>query len=105
MHLPVETSGEGLAGPLPGEARFHESASGALHVVVALTEGGGGTRRNAIFRLLPAREPEKTIPLREPFSAFFTAAPRSGSAPSDRLDLFGVGANGEVMRYARVRLR
>ncbi len=35
---------------------------------------------------------------------FFTAAERGGNRPSNMLDLFGIGADGATLRYARVRM-
>ena len=44
------------------------------------------------------------LALKTPFSTFFTASERGGSRPSNVLDLFGIGADGETLRYARVRV-
>ncbi len=91
--------GEGTSGLQPAYGRFHRDADGGLHVVyaasgtnglIALTDDGPG-------------EPV-TIPLEEPFGTFFTATERGGSPPSDTLDLFGIGREGQVLRYARVQL-
>jgi hypothetical protein len=43
------------------------------------------------------------VDLQRPFSNFFTATVRGGSAPSDILDVFGRDDQ-EEMRYARIRI-
>jgi len=42
--------------------------------------------------------------LHQPFRVFFTAAERGGSKPSRLLDLFGIGEDGDTLRYACVQL-
>lgn len=91
--------GEGTSGLQPAYARFHRSADGTIYVVYTASGANG---------LIPladdgAGDPV-TLPLTEPFGTFFTATERGGSSPSDTLDLFGVGRESQVLRYARVRL-
>lgn len=92
----------------PRYARFHATPDGALWVVVAVSRRDGDGRallENRVQSVWPRRGEASVLALREPFSTFFTAAERGGSAPSDRLDLFGVGGDARTLRYARVRLR
>jgi hypothetical protein len=99
--------GEGLAGGLwPQWARFHSPDGRRLLVVYAriVAAPGGQKRENGILPLLPAAGEPQPLALSEPFTAFFTATERGGSAPSKTLDLFGLGADGTKMRYARVGL-
>lgn len=97
---------EGREGPLLGNSRFHAMDSQRLFVVFGVSgvEGGKPVHENRVLQLLPERGAPQRIPLQEPFSLSFTACERGGSAPSATLDLFGVGGNGERLRYARVRL-
>lgn len=47
-----------------------------------------------------------TIPLKRPFSSFFTATPRAGSPPSWTLDMFGQSRGaGDTISYARINLK
>ena len=46
-----------------------------------------------------------SLALKTPFSTFFTNTERGGNKPSNVLDLFGIGGDGETLRYARVRMR
>jgi hypothetical protein len=98
--------GEGRDGPVPGNARFHSPGGGRLLAIVFVSgaEGGKAVNENRVLEILPGRGPSRTIPLREPFTTFFTACERGGSAPAPVLDLFGVGRDGESLRYARVRV-
>ena len=58
-----------------------------------------------MLRVLPERSGTAVrLDLKEPFLTFFTATERGGSPPSDRLDLFGVGRDPNILRSARVRL-
>jgi hypothetical protein len=63
---------------------------------------------NRLFEILAdgtAGQPVR-VPLDQPFTSFFTATVRGGSAPSDVLDLLGVRAgSGNAIGYARIRLR
>ena len=105
----LPAGGEGLAGPVPGWARFHATDDGRLFVVY-LCSGtkaeGQGFVENRLLQVLPADEAATsvTIALQDPFRTFFTATERGGSVPSRVLDLYGVGADATVLRYARVRL-
>ena len=56
------------------------------------------------MELLPEGIPSQPVPvpLAQPLGAFFTATERSGSPPSDILDV--LGEKGHTLRYARIRI-
>jgi hypothetical protein len=58
-----------------------------------------------VDRPLP-NELHNTIPLKQPFSGFFTATVRAGSKPSSILDMLGTldGVKNSI-HYARVRIK
>lgn len=90
-------------------ARFHVAGDGTLRVVTLIggrREDGSSFVENRVFAIGPGGEASTPLPLalKTPLSTFFTASERGGSRPSDVLDLFGVGGDGETLRYARVRL-
>jgi len=96
--------GEGLNTPHPRYGRFHSPDGTRLPVVFAATEPDG-TWFNAVMPLLPQRGEPTRIPLREPFTAFFTACERGGSRPTKTLDIFGVGVHSpNSLRYAALIL-
>lgn len=96
--------GEGLNTPHPRYGRFHSPDGTRLLVVFAATEPDG-TWFNAVMPLLPQRGEPTRIPLREPFTAFFTACERGGSRPTKTLDIFGVGVHSpNSLRYAALIL-
>ncbi|GIV16828.1 MAG: hypothetical protein KatS3mg022_2263 [Armatimonadota bacterium] len=95
--------GEGVNAPYPLYARLH-SPDGEQLLAVYAASRADGTRFNALFPLLPQRGESQTIPLREPFSVFFTACERGGSKPSRTVDLFGIAQEPTVLRYACVQL-
>jgi hypothetical protein len=44
------------------------------------------------------------IGLERPFTSFFTATARAGSAPSELVDLLGLQRRRNTISYARIRL-
>ena len=95
--------GEGLNTPYPLYARLH-SPDGKRLLVVYAASNADGTRFNALFPLLPQRGESQTIPLREPFSVFFTACERGGNKPSYTIDLFGTAQDAKELRYAGIQI-
>ncbi len=93
-------------------ARFHVLPGNELFVVAHVTgtepQSGLAVNENRLLELDAEGEIARstTIPLNKPFTNFFTATPRAGSPPSDRLDLLGTqqGKSGTIS-YARVRIR
>ena len=100
--------GEGESNDIPGNARFQVTAEGELSVVYfssGVDKNGKPVSENRIMRILPETDSKPvTIPLEHPFTTFFTACERGGSAPSKIIDLFGTGYQPNTLRYARVRL-
>ncbi|MBI1924192.1 hypothetical protein HYR99_08060 [Candidatus Poribacteria bacterium] len=101
--------GEGESSEIPGNGRFHATDDGRLFVIYychGKTEAGTPVSENRLLQILPSQEnPQHTrIALTEPFHTFFTAAERGGSPPSQIIDLFGVGREASILRYARVKL-
>jgi hypothetical protein len=103
----LRTGGEGSSPETPGFARFHATPDGRLFAVYRSAGAHGSDRpasENCLLEVCREPSPEPTpIPLQEPFTTFFTATERGGSPASDVLDLYGVGRDGTVLRYARVR--
>lgn len=97
--------GEGLSSPRPQYARFHSPDGKRLLVIYSATFPSGKWS-HAVLPVFPTRGEPVTIPLREPFTVFFTACERGGSQPSPTVDLFGVTPNGQnnQLRYAQVHL-
>jgi hypothetical protein len=103
------TGGE-KAPETPRYARFHATEDGTLWVVEFVTgsrRDGSSFGENRIAAVAPGGtlSAQLRLPLKSPFSTFFTAAERGGSRPSNVLDLFGIAGDGETLRYARIRLR
>jgi len=102
----VETH-EGQPGQVPTAARFHVTPEPRLFVFCHATGGGPGKPPvpNCLFEVLPDGSAGQSVqvPMRYPLSAFFTATPRAGSAPSQILDLLGTSTSQPLsIRYARI---
>ncbi|MEW6238624.1 MAG: hypothetical protein AB1656_24840 [Candidatus Omnitrophota bacterium] len=103
----IAHGGEGLEEPEPHYARFYSAPDGALYVVMYVQgkdKEGKSIAENRIQRIWPEMGEAKPIPLKEPFTTFFTVTERGGSKPSNWIDLYGTGGRPNVLRYARVRL-
>ncbi len=90
-------------------ARFHITEDGTLWVVERVSgtrPDGSPLEENRVFAIRPEHAKITPIPLslNTPFSTFFTATERGGNRPSNVLDLFGIGADAETLRYARIRM-
>ena len=101
---------EGRPGLTAGAARFHVTPDQRLWVICYVSGTGAGGKsvsENRLFEMLPdgtAGEPV-SVPLKQPFTSFFTTTIRGGSPPSDTLDLLGVRAgSGNAISYGRIRL-
>ncbi|MGD0090699.1 MAG: hypothetical protein ABSE73_12335 [Planctomycetota bacterium] len=101
---------EGGAGEIPGRGRFHVTPEGRLFVfcyVSGTDAAGKRVDENRLLELLPdgSTGPQARVPLKQPFTEFFTATPRGGSPPSPVLDVLGLRTGGgNTMSYARIRL-
>jgi hypothetical protein len=99
-------STEDRPGPVAEAARFHRDGQGRLWVIRAM--GGAGPRGNDLVLLDAEGRPGVPVrlPFARPFTSFFTATPRAGSASGEVIDLLGVReGTGHAIGYARVRLR
>jgi hypothetical protein len=106
----LAAGGEGASETLD-HGRFHADAAGSLWVVESISghrPDGSAFHENRVAPV--SLRPGETagapaaIPLKTPFSTFFTAAERGGSRPSNTIDLFGTAGDARTLRYARVRL-
>jgi hypothetical protein len=103
-------SDEGVSSEEVGMARFHVTPKGRLLVVYYVSgkdRQGKAVSENRLVELAAdgTAGPAAQVPLAPPFTNFFTATPRAGSAPSAMLDLLGECAGaGAAIRYARVRV-
>jgi len=102
---------EGGASLTAAAARFQLTPDLRLWVICYVSGAdteGRAVAENRLFEILAdgtAGQPVR-VPLDQPFTSFFTATVRGGSAPSDVLDLLGVRAgSGNAIGYARIRLR
>jgi hypothetical protein len=94
----------------PHYARFHTSEDGVLWVIEFVSgrrTDGTSFVEHRVFPIPPGHERNSPIRLgmKTPLTTFFTASERGGNRPSDLLDLFGSASDGNVLRYARVRLK
>ncbi|MBE3070724.1 MAG: hypothetical protein IMZ66_10865 [Planctomycetes bacterium] len=103
-------SAEGAGGEEVGMARFHPTPDGRLLVFYyagGRDREGKAVSENRLVELAAdgSPGPATRVPLAPPFTNFFTATPRAGSAPSAVLDVLGecAGAEGTI-RYARIRV-
>lgn len=100
--------GENSSTEITGYARFHVTKNGNLFVIYYCNDkdsNGNTISENRLMQILPklAEKPQK-LNFREPFGTFFTAIERSGTLPSDTIDIFGSGS-GNSLRYARIGLK
>lgn len=94
-----------------GCARFHAFPDGRLFVIWFVEAVSPDGQRIAENRYLELRKAEivagpRTLPLRAPFTDFFTTSSRAGSSPSTVLELLGrrLGAPWTIS-YAMIQLR
>jgi len=102
--------GEGLSGEVPSAGRFQVTADNRLFVfyyVGGQDAVGKRVSENRVMELHPggAANASVPVPLKEPFTSFFTAAVRAGSPPSNTLELLGQRVGKPLaISYARIRL-
>jgi hypothetical protein len=103
--------GEGLTGAVAtSSARFHATPDGrlfALVYVVGTAPGGEAISENRLLALSPEGVVESSVrlALQRPFTSFFTATPRAGSAPVPVIDLLGHRTGSDrTLSYARLRV-
>ena len=93
---------------LPGRGRFHTTPDNRLFVLY-FVEGSDGfgdeVKENRLIEIYSDHTISKylKVELTNPIATFFTTSARSGSAPSEVIDILGDDGN-QNMRYARIRL-
>jgi hypothetical protein len=99
---------ENGAGTQVHYGRFHATPDGQLWVVFV---GRASEEKEAgpLLYLMPVspeldRKNLVSVRLEHPITTFFTNTERGGSLPSWTLDLFGMGAEANLLRYAQVEL-
>ena len=85
-------------------ARLVVREDGRIRALICATIGGRTLMLLASLGDTQPAEALEPIPMAHPMMAFFTSSPRSGSAPSNIVDLLGLSANASELRYARIRL-
>ena len=93
---------------LPGRGRFHVSNKNRLFILYHVYSNDQEKRYPGENRIIEVKEdyfmshPE-TLNLQKPLSSFYTASVRSGTSPSNIIDVLGDdGTN--TMRYVRIRI-
>jgi hypothetical protein len=102
---------EGQAGERPGNGRFHVTEDGRLFVIYHVrgtSADGLNQSEDRVVELLPdgSQSEAVAVPLKRPFTRFYTATWRNGSAPSHLIDVYGTQADSEgTLAYARIRIK
>ena len=101
---------EGQPGTIASSPRFQVTPDHRLFVVYYASgkdSAGKNLSENQVMEILPSGEPKSPIriPFNKPFTLYFTATPRGGSAPSITLDMLGEQeGKPQTISYARVKL-
>ncbi len=102
---------EGKSNEIVSAARFHVTPDDRLFVFCYVSGTDAAGKQVSENRLIQIQRDgtasaARSVPFKQPFTSFFTATVRAGSAPSMTLDLLGtrVGA-ANTISYARVRLQ
>ena len=101
---------EGVSDMRPGPARFHIGPENRLFVIYFIKGTGASGQpvaENRLIEMTPDGNPGSHIvlPLKLPFSSFFTATVRAGSKPSEVIDMLGITEGiKNAVSYASVRL-
>lgn len=107
---PLLLAEEGGAQAIPGRGRFHVTPDHRLwlfYYVSGRNADGRALSENRLMELFPDGQSgaSVTVPLKRPFTEFYTATTRAGSSPSEVLDLLGQQAGAaNTISYARIRL-
>lgn len=102
---------EGGARAIPSAGRFHVTPDRRLFVMCYVggsDSAGQSISENRLYEISRdgrISEPAR-IPLKVPFTSYFTATPRAGNALSHVLDVLGHRVNGSTnLSYARLRVK
>ncbi|MBK7709754.1 MAG: hypothetical protein IPJ37_01395 [Bacteroidales bacterium] len=104
--LAEENGSEVIQGP----GRFHVTPDNRLFVVYfikGINASGQQVSENRVVEIMADGIPGTSVvlPLKQPFSSFFTATVRGGSRPSEVIDMLGVSEDVKnTISYARIRL-
>jgi len=112
LHLAVVRDGdvverrvliEGTETLSPGCARFHETPSGTVYLVLYV---GGADAGNELMPVYPPKEGAERVPIpfEKPFTSFCLASERAGNRPSTTIDVFGHRGRGDKLSYGQVEL-
>ncbi len=90
---------------LPGRGRFQVTPENRLFVLYHVYGRDNKFSENRVVEIWKDHRlgTPVPVPLKRPFSSFFTATVRGGSSPSNIIDVFGQDGKNE-MRYARIRI-
>jgi hypothetical protein len=101
---------EGVSSDIARTGRFHIDEDGRLYVLYYVSgedTAGRSVSENRMVEIGAGGTPgaAAVVPLKHPFTRFFTATWRSGSRPSDVVDVYGTRAGDDnALAYARVRV-
>lgn len=101
---------EGRSNERPGRGRFHVARENRLFVFFYVSGSdtkGRPISENRLLEILSDGSVGESVrvPLDRPFTEFFTATVRAGSAPSDKLDILGTRqGSGTTISFARIKI-
>ena len=102
---------EGKSQEIPSAPRFQMVPDNRLLLFCYISgknKEGVDLSENRIMEILSDGEigPQLRVPLKKPFTSYFTATTRAGSAPSDVIELLGrQWGVSSTISYARIKLR
>ena len=93
--------------PRPDYAAFHSTDGNDLHVFFHQT-GPTGTddpdTGNYLMQLLPEQTAPEKLDLENPLKRFLTASVRTGTPPSETLDVLGLGKELDEIHYIQIKM-
>jgi hypothetical protein len=101
---------EGRSELITGNGRFHVTPDNRLFVIYFIKGNdadGKPLAENRVLEILDSYTPgsASAVPLKHPFSNFFTATVRGGSKPSQFIDMLGITEGSKnTIRYASVKI-
>lgn len=101
---PGQTAEVAMRGPRPTCGAFHAIAPDQALLLYHLSDERGAAGGYYAQEVLPALQPAVKFDLTHPLHTFFTATTRNGTLPGDVIDLIGIGAAPNTLRYAQARL-
>jgi hypothetical protein len=111
MRKTLALAEEGKSNMIPGLGRFqitHDNRLLVIYYIKGTTADGVQVAENRLREIYPDGEigNEVVLPLKQPFSNFFTSTVRAGSKPSDIIDIFGT-PDGVInaMHYSQILIR